>query len=551
MIAAILNHLWQSTAFAAIVFLAAWLLRHHSPRIRYGLWFAASAKFLIPFSLLVSIGNQVRFPPDTHPLHATTVTAISTYFAPAPARVFSVRPAPNLAGRRTGAVIAAVIWLGGFLALALRWALGWRRIRGAVRAATPASLECPLPALSSPSSIEPGVFGILRPVLLLPHDLAERMTPAQMDAILAHEVRHWRCHDNLTGAFHMLVEAVFWFHPLVWWIGARLTEERERDCDQAVLNQGKRARDYAHGILHVCRHYVESPLPCTSGISGADLKKRVKEIMEGRRSLPLRSAGKVLLAAMALSSFALPLAIGLLRAQALPPAPAYGYEVVSIHPASGGRTSSRIGPGPQGGLRTENTSVMQLLTFAYDVRAYQFVDAPSWISSERYDLSFTPDKTEAALADAPPAERAAFFNRTRQRMQAVLRDRFSLILRAERRTMPIYRLTVANKGSKLVSVDPDVNASLNADDGHVVGRAASIKMLTDTLSGALDRPVNDESGLTGAYNFTLQWSPDSVDTPTGPSLFTALTEQLGLRLESDKGPASVYVIEKIEKPGQN
>jgi len=88
-----------------------------------------------------------------------------------------------------------------------------------------------------------------------------------------------RRRDNLTAAIHMVVEAIFWFHPLVWWFGARLVEERERACDEAVLSLGCEPRDYADAILSVCKLYLESPIVCVSGISGSDLKRRIVRIM--------------------------------------------------------------------------------------------------------------------------------------------------------------------------------------------------------------------------------------------------------------------------------
>jgi hypothetical protein len=110
----------------------------------------------------------------------------------------------------------------------------------------------------------------------------EKLTPTQLEAVLAHELCHVRRHDNLTSAIHILVEAVFWFHPLAWWIGARLVEERERACDEEVLRLGGDPRDYADAILNICKLYVESPLTCVAGVTGADLKKRIEAIMTNR-----------------------------------------------------------------------------------------------------------------------------------------------------------------------------------------------------------------------------------------------------------------------------
>jgi len=517
-------------------------------------------KFLIPFSLLVWTGSRIELPPAAPSLHATTVEKISTYFAPVLTRplatpVQAAFPWPYVLG---------TIWLFGVSFLLIRWLRCWRAIRKVAGRGTKMSLRFPVPVLSSPSAIEPGVFGIFRPVLLLPEGIADHLTPEQLDAVLIHEYRHVLCLDNLSAAVHMCVEALFWFHPLVWWIGAKLTDERESDCDEAVLREGSEPRDYAQGIVNVCKTYVESPLSCAAGISGSDLKMRIREIMMWQAPLPLTIHGRVMLSLAALALFSIPVAIGIARAQSLPVDPKYGYEVASIHRSAPGEIGERFSPGPRGGLRTTNTPVMLLLQFAFELPDYRFVDAPSWLSSERYDIVLTPDTPDRAPSpDTPAKDALASYHRNQQRLRALLRDRFGLVLRVETREMPVYALIQAKGGTKLSAVPGDGPAGFrnNAKAGHIAGTSAPIKMLTDFLASDLRRPVNDETGLSGFYDFKLEWDPQtesaaaSPETPgtaaSGPSLFTALTEQLGLRLESKKGRAQVYVIERIERPSDN
>ncbi len=538
------------------------LLRGNAPRVRYWFWLAASLKFLVPFSLLVSAGGRVVMPPDAPSLHATTVTRISNYFAP---MEVAVRPAPATTAIPWTTVLAA-FWLAGALSVLLRWLWHWYAIRRTMRTAVNVPADLGIRVLSVPARIEPGIFGLFRPVLLVPASLMNELTPEQFDAIMAHERRHIACRDNLTAALHMCVEALVWFHPLVWWIGSRLMEERERDCDEAVLRSGSRARDYARGIVSVCRQYTESPLACTAGISGADLKKRIREIMSWRGSLPVSLRRKAVLAAAAAVAVSLPFFIGLTKAQSLPPAPQYTYEVVSIHKTPPGQTNVHIGPGPQGGLRTENTSVMVLIAFAYSIQNYQIVGAPGWASSERFDVMFTPDKTEINPGPGmDPKDFEGYVHRNGQRLQAVLRDRFGLVLRTETRELPIYGLIQAPRGNKL---------SLNADEKsgvpsiqtngnrQITASNATMEMLAEQLSMELQRPVQDETGLKGRYNLKLEWAPEPDISPDhvaagannslpGVSIFTAITEQLGLKLEAKKGPVPVYVVEKIERPTEN
>jgi TonB family protein len=162
----------------------------------------------------------------------------------------------------------------------------------------------------SAALVEPSLVGIVRPVLLLPQGIAGRLSRPQLDAVLAHELCHFRRCDNLTAVAHMVVEAVFWFHPFVWWVGARLVEERERACDEAVVGSGHDGRTYAEGILNVCEHYVASSLKCSAGVSGADLKRRVIEIGRGRTVSTLPMQKKVLLGAFALATLIVPIIFG-------------------------------------------------------------------------------------------------------------------------------------------------------------------------------------------------------------------------------------------------
>ncbi len=315
-----MNHLWQSTLFTVAIGLLTLALRNNRAPVRYGLWFAASVKFLIPFSLLVTLGSQLEW--RQAPLLTPMPTMIAMHQVSKP---FPSLPASNPQTPVNGPAILFCIWLCGFSAVVIAWTRQWSRIRSTLRAASPLPLNLPIRAMSSPARLEPGVFGIFRPVLLLPEGIHDRLTPAQWDAILAHELCHVRRRDNLTAAIHMAVEAIFWFHPLVWWIGKRLMEERERACDEEVLLAAIDPETYAQGILNVCKFYTESPLRCMSGVTGSNLKKRVRAIMTQPIADKLDFGRKLLLVAAGIVSVIGPVAIGILkapplRAQSPPPA---------------------------------------------------------------------------------------------------------------------------------------------------------------------------------------------------------------------------------------
>ncbi len=551
------NHLWQSTVFASAVALIALALRRNSARLRYWLWLAASLKFLIPFSVLVTIGGGMAKPTAAPVLRALTVERVSTYFAPAP--TFPA-PMPSAAPSYWRLAILA-LWAAGAVFFLIRWRRRWLAIRNAARTGKPLPAPSPLPAISSPSMMEPGVFGLFHPILLLPEGLADSLTPEQFQAIFAHELCHVRYRDNLTASLHMCVETLIWFHPIVWWIGAKLVEERERACDESVLNAGSQPAQYAQGIVNVCRTYVESPLPCVSGITGTGLKKRIREIMTWRGSLRLTFARKSMLAIAGVVAVTVPLAIGVIRAQTLPPPPAYTYDVVSIHKSKPGQGfQSNIGPRPGGGMRTQNTTALQLVTFAYGVQDFQIVGAPDWTKSDRFDVTFTADKTERTPGPATKRTDSSI-GPFEQRLQAVLRDRFGLVIRTETHELPIYALAPAKGGLKVTpSADATRGSSFTSAPGRITAIGATFRLLAIGLAGILGRPVIDETDSDEKYDFNLEFAPETPIPPgpgepappaDAPSLFTALSEQLGLRLESRKGPVPVFVIEKIEKPSEN
>jgi len=299
------NHLWQSTLFAALAGLLTLALRNNRARSRHRVWLAASWKFLIPFSVLISLGSHIhwRTAPQITPSGISVVMDEVTR----PFTVAAASPAPMSTALPPANIIPAflyAIWAGGFLGISCSWWVRWRQIRVAVRAGTDVQLALPIRAVSSPTLLEPGVFGVLRPVMLLPEGILDRLTVAQLKGVIAHEICHVNHRDNLMAALHMFVETVFWFHPLVWWIGRRMVEERERACDEEVLRLGGEPRVYAEGILNVCKLYAESPLTCVSGVAGSNLRTRIAAIMNNRPVAELSVVKKTVLAGTAAAALA-------------------------------------------------------------------------------------------------------------------------------------------------------------------------------------------------------------------------------------------------------
>ena len=277
------------------------LLRSNAASLRHRLWLAASVKFLVPFSLLVGLG--ARLPLRTAAGRITTAGlrggprnwyAVPRVNVTESNRAVGTLQPPERPSSRLPYALAA-LWFCGFAGCVGGWFLGWRQVRRALRRGVPLDIDIPVPAISSNERIEPGVFGVFRPVLLLPEGIAQRLTPDQLRAVVAHEMSHVRRRDNVANAIHMLAEALFWFHPLVWWIERRLLDEQERACDEEVLRQGGDPQVYAESILRICEFYVTSPLICVPGITGSDLKMRVREIMRAGVRPRLNVAGRLLL----------------------------------------------------------------------------------------------------------------------------------------------------------------------------------------------------------------------------------------------------------------
>jgi beta-lactamase regulating signal transducer with metallopeptidase domain len=254
MIPGFVAHLWQSTLFVGAAWLLTLALRKNPARVRYSVWFIASAKFLIPFSLLVGLGTFVPWRPAPPPAEAGWV-AIAEQVRPLvtiPAVGAEVALTANETNQAYFASTAVFLWFCGFAAISICWAARWKRIgevrRRATRLRMRKCIESAIPIMSAPGLVEPGALGVFRPVLLLPEGIGARLNEAQLEAIIAHELCHVRRRDNLTATIHMAVQAVFWFHPLVWWLGARLVEEREHACDEEVLRLGTGRKSMRRGF---------------------------------------------------------------------------------------------------------------------------------------------------------------------------------------------------------------------------------------------------------------------------------------------------------------
>jgi uncharacterized protein (TIGR03435 family) len=233
------------------------------------------------------------------------------------------------------------------------------------------------------------------------------------------------------------------------------------------------------------------------------------------------------------------------------------FEVATIKPSNPDR------PGKAFTVRgrqfaTVNTTLGDIITFAYGIHAKQITGGPAWLETEKYDLSAQPD------GEGQPNER-----QWKIMLQKLLAERFKLAFHRDKKELAVYAITVGKNGPKLTRSEGNPNGLPGLffrGLGNLPVTNATMADFAGVMQGAvLDRPVVDQTGLTGRWDFVLKWTPDEfqfgglgvrVPPPTNapdapPDLFTAVQEQLGLKLDSTKAQAEVFVVDRVEKPSEN
>jgi len=246
------------------------------------------------------------------------------------------------------------------------------------------------------------------------------------------------------------------------------------------------------------------------------------------------------------------------------------FEVASIKPHPPGETSSSTKL-VSGGMNAINVTLRQLIVGAYDIQDFQLLTRSAWINDDRWDImARTPDfvmpKDPDNLSDQ---QRKTIQEQMQERLRSLLTDRFGLVVRRETKEQPIYALVVGKNGPRLQPTkrtDSNSGTRTNMSNGRGTATFTGVTtaVLAQQLARRTGRPVVDKTGLTGKYDFKLEWTADAgqpgavIDgpganslEPGGPTIFTAIQEQLGLRLESQKGPVEMIVIERVEKPSEN
>ena len=561
------NHLWQSTLFAVTVALLSVALRKHAASVRYWLWLAASVKFLIPLSWLIDLGSRVQ------PASITATPTPISFMVKDVSQPFAVAaPVPMLAAVASApSIIPAVIfgiWLCGFAISAGCWLRSWSRMRRALRFATPATVEIGrrlwrIRILESSLPVEPCVFGIFRPALLLPNGIGAHLSHEQLETIVLHELCHVRRQDNLTTSIHLLAGTIYWFYPPIYWIGERLMRERETACDEAVMRIAPEPEVYAQGILAVCRFALRGAPMLAAGVAGPDLRRRIEAIMACRASLPLNWSRKLLLTAALGITIGAPFWAGVLFVRAgnaqtsAASTQVSPFGVASIKPNRSGERNSGFRRFVGGALDARNITLKMLISFAYDLPEDRILQSPSWLDSDKYDILAKPDPDAEHPVDVSQAA-------IRIRTQKLLADRFKLAVHTELHQLTIFKLLVDKDGPKHLEAAKGRTPDWVNNGRHVSCQALTMELFAKGfLTEQMHAPVIDQTGINGSFDFSMNWAPEepsagrpggepsAASDPSAPSFFSAIREQLGLKLESGKGPVEVLIVDHAERASEN
>ena len=197
-----------------------------------------------------------------------------------------------------------------------------------------------------------------------------------------------------------------------------------------------------------------------------------------------------------------------------------------------------------GRLTITNASLKTLIRNSWDLLSFQFAGGPNWLDTDMFDIQAITGSTEKITTE-----------RLRPLLRSLLADRFALKVHFETRETNVYALVPAKDGAKLKQdtsdIEPGINTSKFANKGKMIGTREPISILATNLGNQLGRIVIDKTGLAGAYDWNLEWDPNASVDSALPSLFTAVQEQLGLKLEAQKGPMQVLVIDSAEQPSDN
>lgn len=574
----LVHFLWQGTLIVAVYAVLRSMARSSNPQRRYLLaCVALAALALAPPITWFSLQAPAGIPAAHAPVSAAHLPAAAT---PLAAPLF---PAPTVTPPRDILPWVVLAWLAGAMVFSIRLTGGWlAALRLRSRFVRPAPAEWqqalqrladrlrvtrPVRLLVSAVAQTPAVIGWIRPVVLVPAGALAGLPADQLEALLLHELAHIRRADYLVGIVQSIAEALLFYHPAVWWVSDHIRTERELCCDDIAVAATGDVLTYARALAAVETSRLS---PVCAAANGGSLVNRVARLLGRPRPAPRAASGAAALTgALLLASTAL-----VVFAQ---PAAKPKFEVTSVK-VSQEVHSMYVRP-QTGGRFIANGTIRLVISNAFQLQNFQIVGTPQWAGTEMYAIE--------AKAEGNPSRDQMW-----PMVQSMLEDRFQLKSHWEARELPVYALTAVKSGLKLVppakhceATDlyaPPVSGSgvpcgriairLEPSGAQLRGDAVPMEELTRILGIVLGRKVIDQTGFTGKFDLQMDFTPDGTTAglpvlsgptqpgnpnppppaePGAPSVFTVLQQQLGLKLDSTKGPVEVLVVDRLEKPAAN
>jgi bla regulator protein blaR1 len=490
--------------------------------------------------------------------------------------------------------------------LLMRFAIGWwgaarivrisERIRPAPESLAVIRSRGDLRIRESRLVSAPVTVGVLAPTILLPVTW-RRWSAAKLRAVLAHEVAHVHRRDPLVAFMARLNRCLLWFHPLSWWLERTLAATAEQASDDIAVSAVGEPAIYAEILLDMARAVSRGRGRLSRlgvGIDGSGLlQQRIDRVLafEPVREMSARYKGVLALTCLSAILFA----AACQPSSASPGTPARATDGIR-HPAFETASVKRNtsvdwwgGPGfesPSGVFAATNMTLRTLITFAYGTPDFRISGGPSWMASDRFDvLAQTAGDVDDPFA--VPATHGP--GRVQSMMQTLLAERFKLTVHHETQDLPVLALMTRSDGRvgpHLRKVELDcapfwagvparggppraprpgerLACIIDNEADRIASGGGTLSQMAGALSMRMHRVVLDRTGLTGTFDFDLEWTPPfdplAADRPpagaaagrgpdSGSSIVTAVQEQLGLKLEAGRGPVDVLRIDRAEHP---
>jgi uncharacterized protein (TIGR03435 family) len=605
---AAMSLLVKGTGVVTLGLVCAWLARRSRAAVRHAFLTSAFVILLVlPIVSLIAPPVTIRVPVLTNDREILALVDYNLVSLPGQTPYAHPGAAPTESGWSLRSLAAAplstILLYGWLIGIALfvipviggllqvrslrRFGLAWRDGQAVAESLVPGARRA-VTVLLSESLPGPMTCGVLRPVVVLPED-AQSWDEKDLERALVHELEHVRRYDWAIYCLSRVACAAYWFHPLVWAAWRQLTLEAERSCDDAVLDNSE-ATAYADQLLGLARRrFAVRRSPALAMANRSYLAARIAALLDGRQARG--PVGALLVTACAVA-MVIVLGMSPLRVVAAPrPSTPAGVESIPKWDAVSIRRCTNAPVTPMEGRDTaagrspdrqtwDCSNVRSLIDQAYSIFAggernfppypVPIERLPSWADSERYTIEAKSEGSPGAAIMRGPM------------LQALLKDRFGLEIRRENREGRVYLMTAAKGGPKLppfqggctpisLAHPAPIPAGQNSCRASFQARSANQTFddpgfdmdsfaLWITRAAGLDGPLLNKTGLTGYFHFHVEFlsnrkSGDPGFTPTDdppfPSIFTAMPQQLGLKVDAAIGPREFLVVDHLEKPSEN